>query len=549
MAGAKAAVHAIADAQGDLAVSLQVVWVVWGGWGRANQCAEENGLDADWAAPTIKARAGRRRERLRVVANEPIGPYALIRVERGGLDLGIPGQFFMLEAPGRPLPRPMSLCQAPAGELAFRLEAVGPGTRALATTRAGRRAPRLRPARQRLPPRRREAACSGGGIGIAPFPYLSERLGGPPAILGFRSDWHAEAAALVPNAEFVVEPTLVTEPLADLVTLCYKSSRAAPSRCSTPSATCCPVHSSHGRRRWPAATGRLRMLRGDRRAFSSASASPVRCWRRRRDPNASGCLDALEAPEVARALDAFVSKTVTPLPRDGNRPVGSPRPTPACSTRSASRTPGIEGLLADVLPLLPSSACRSGSLSAGRRVRVRRVSPRSTTEPRWRRSSSTCRARTSRRRPRRRRDRRAARARTSTPLYAKLSPAVTDLRRDGARRRGRGGRRALAREHVRRPRPRRAEPRAAVGAVLGGCSGPARSRSPSPPCTSATAPRAFRSSAWGAPRRDATRSSSSLRERPQWPSGTVLFSDPEAPGRVRRELAEELTARGLSQPP
>jgi NAD(P)H-flavin reductase len=58
----------------------------------------------------------------------------------------------------------------------------------------------------------------GGGIGVAPFPYLSEQLGSPRAILGFRSEWHAEAAALVPNAEVVVEPTLVTEPLRDLAT-------------------------------------------------------------------------------------------------------------------------------------------------------------------------------------------------------------------------------------------------------------------------------------------------------------------------------------------
>ena len=43
----------------------------------------------------------------------------------------------------------------------------------------------------------------GGGIGIAPLPFLSEALEHPPAILGFRSDWHAEAAALVPNAEVV----------------------------------------------------------------------------------------------------------------------------------------------------------------------------------------------------------------------------------------------------------------------------------------------------------------------------------------------------------
>jgi dihydroorotate dehydrogenase (NAD+) catalytic subunit len=36
--------------------------------------------------------------------------------------------------------------------------------------------------------------------------------------------------------------------------------------------------------------------------------------------NASGCLDALTAPGVARQLDAFVTKTVTPLPREGNPP-------------------------------------------------------------------------------------------------------------------------------------------------------------------------------------------------------------------------------------
>ena len=51
----------------------------------------------------------------------------------------------------------------------------------------------------------------GGGIGIAPFPYLAEALEQPPAILGFRSAHHAEAAVLVPNAEVVIDPVLVTE--------------------------------------------------------------------------------------------------------------------------------------------------------------------------------------------------------------------------------------------------------------------------------------------------------------------------------------------------
>ena len=51
----------------------------------------------------------------------------------------------------------------------------------------------------------------GGGIGIAPLPYLAEALEHPPAVLGFRSEHHAEAAALVPNAEVVIDPVLVTE--------------------------------------------------------------------------------------------------------------------------------------------------------------------------------------------------------------------------------------------------------------------------------------------------------------------------------------------------
>jgi NAD(P)H-flavin reductase len=164
----------------------------------------------------------RRKEARKVVANEVVGPYALLRVERGGLDPGRPGQFFMLEAPGRLLPRPMSLCQAPRGELAFLLEAVGPGTRALAATEPGDEIHVFGPLGNGYRLDVEKPLLVGGGIGVAPLPYLSEQLGGPPAILGFRSDWHAEAAALVPNAEVVVEPTLVTEPLSDVVTDSYK---------------------------------------------------------------------------------------------------------------------------------------------------------------------------------------------------------------------------------------------------------------------------------------------------------------------------------------
>jgi dihydroorotate dehydrogenase electron transfer subunit len=164
----------------------------------------------------------RRRERLEVVCKEAVGPYTLLRLERGGLDPGIPGQFFMLEAPGRVLPRPMSLCQAPPGLLTFLLEAVGPGTRALAAVEPGEAIHVFGPLGNGYRLDVERPLLVGGGIGVAPFPYLSEQLGSPPAILGFRSDWHAEAAALVPNAKVVVEPTLVTEPLRDLATDCCK---------------------------------------------------------------------------------------------------------------------------------------------------------------------------------------------------------------------------------------------------------------------------------------------------------------------------------------
>ena len=152
-----------------------------------------------------------RRERRSVLGAEPVGPYTLLRLERGSLDPGTPGQFFMLEAPGRLLPRPMSVCLAPPGELGFLIDPIGPGTRALCGLAVGDRLGILGPLGNGFRLDVERPLLVGGGIGVAPFPYLSESLGEPPAVLGFRSDWHAEAAALVPNAEVVLEPTFVTE--------------------------------------------------------------------------------------------------------------------------------------------------------------------------------------------------------------------------------------------------------------------------------------------------------------------------------------------------
>jgi len=158
-----------------------------------------------------------RRELVRVTGNEAVGPYTLLRVDAGGLDAGLPGQFFMLEAPGRLLPRPMSVCLAAAGELAFLIDPIGPGTRALCSLERGQELHALGPLGNGFDLDVERPLLVGGGIGIAPLPFLSQRLGGPPAILGFRSDWHAEAAALLPNAEVCVEPVYVTELVPDAI--------------------------------------------------------------------------------------------------------------------------------------------------------------------------------------------------------------------------------------------------------------------------------------------------------------------------------------------
>ncbi len=152
-----------------------------------------------------------RREARRVAGSERIGPYTLLRLERGGLDPGVPGQFFMLEAPGRLLPRPLSLCLAPPGELAFLIDPVGPGTEALCALGPGEEIHVYGPLGHGYRLDVARPLLVGGGIGMAPLPYLAEALGGAPAVLGFRTAAHAEAAALLPVAEVCVEPTLVTE--------------------------------------------------------------------------------------------------------------------------------------------------------------------------------------------------------------------------------------------------------------------------------------------------------------------------------------------------
>jgi dihydroorotate dehydrogenase (NAD+) catalytic subunit len=263
--------------------------------------------------------------------------------------------------------------------------------------------------------------------------------------------------------------------------------------------------------------------------------------------NASGCLDALEAPEVSRALDAFVTKTVTPQPREGNRPVRIAETEAGMLNSIGLENPGIEGLLNDKLPRLAELGVSlwvsvggfAGSdyaelcAALDDRPEVTAIElnlscPNVEEAPE---SAAEIVA--------------AARPRTGKTLYAKLSPAATNLP-ETARAVQAAGADGLSLVNTIRGLAldeKTLQPR--LGHELGGYSGPALR-----PIALAAVFQCYR--ATGLPivgmggiatGRDALdflaagASSVAL--------GTVLFADPDAPGRVRRELAEELASRGL----
>jgi dihydroorotate dehydrogenase (NAD+) catalytic subunit len=68
--------------------------------------------------------------------------------------------------------------------------------------------------------------------------------------------------------------------------------------------------------------------------------------------NASGCLDALTAPDVARQLDGFVTKTITPQPREGNPPPRIAETEHGMLNAIGLANPGRERFLSEILPRL-----------------------------------------------------------------------------------------------------------------------------------------------------------------------------------------------------
>jgi dihydroorotate dehydrogenase (NAD+) catalytic subunit len=264
--------------------------------------------------------------------------------------------------------------------------------------------------------------------------------------------------------------------------------------------------------------------------------------------NASGCLDALEAPEVARALDAFVTKTVTPQPREGNRPVRIAETEAGMLNSIGLENPGIDGLLRDKLPRLSELGVpiwvSVGGFSASDYADLCAVldgqAEVSTLElnlscPNVEEAPESAAEIVA-----------AARSQTTKPLYAKLSPAATDLP-ETARAVHAAGADGLSLVNTIRGLAldeRTLQPR--LGHELGGYSGPALK-----PIALAAVYQCYRATGLPIVGMGGITSGRDALEFIATGAtvvalGTVLFADPRAPARIRRELGEELAARGLA---
>jgi dihydroorotate dehydrogenase (NAD+) catalytic subunit len=239
--------------------------------------------------------------------------------------------------------------------------------------------------------------------------------------------------------------------------------------------------------------------------------------------NASGCLDALTAPDVAQELDAFVTKTVTPRPRAGNEPVRIAETEVGMLNSIGLANPGIDSFRQDVLPRLAELDlpiwASVGGLSADDYADLCRqldeepvveavelnLSCPNVAEPAGSVAEIVA----------------AAREATSKKLYAKLSAAGGDV-----------GSVAVA----------------AAEAGADGLSGPALR-----PIALAAVFVCFKATGLpivGMGGVETGRHALQLiaAGASVCALGTVLFSDPEAPGRIRSELAAEAEALGFENP-
>jgi dihydroorotate dehydrogenase (NAD+) catalytic subunit len=262
--------------------------------------------------------------------------------------------------------------------------------------------------------------------------------------------------------------------------------------------------------------------------------------------NASGCLDALAAPGVARSLDAFVTKTVTPEPREGNERERIAETDHGMLNSIGLQNLGRERFLEEVLPRLRALAIplwvSVGGFAAHEyaetctrlddvTIELNLSCPNVDEAPE---SAAEIVA--------------ACRASTPLPIYAKLSAAQPDMG-EAARAVEAAGADGLSLVNTIRGLeldPATLRPR--LGKGVGGYSGPALK-----PVALAAVYAAFRATELPIVGMGGVRSGRDAAEflaagASRIAVGTALFADPGAPARIRRELAETAASLGATSP-
>jgi dihydroorotate dehydrogenase (NAD+) catalytic subunit len=265
--------------------------------------------------------------------------------------------------------------------------------------------------------------------------------------------------------------------------------------------------------------------------------------------NASGCLDALTAPEVARSLDAFVTKTVTPLPREGNPPVRIAETEAGLLNSIGLANPGVDAFLERVLPRLlelgPPVWVSVGGFAAeefsdlcarldatGAAVLELNLSCPNVAAPEDEATAIVA----------------AARAVTGKPLYAKLSPALPDLPAVALAAAEAGADGLSLVNTIRGLALDGATLAPTLGTATGGLSGPALR-----PIALAAVHACYRATGLPIVGMGGVETGRHALEliaagASAVALGTVLFGDPAAPARIRRELEQEAARHGFAHP-
>ena len=259
--------------------------------------------------------------------------------------------------------------------------------------------------------------------------------------------------------------------------------------------------------------------------------------------NASGCLDALTAPAAARARDGFGTKTVTPEPREGNPPVRIAETDHGMLNAIGLANPGRDRFLAQTLPALRALGVplwvSVGGFSAAEyaetcaqlddvTIELNLSCPNVDEAPE---SAAEIVA--------------ACREATELPLWAKLSPAAWDIA-EVARAVEAAGADGLSLVNTMRGLALDASLRPILARGTGGYSGPALK-----PIALAAVHACRRATALPIVGMGGVQTGRDALEliacgATNVALGTVLFADPDAPARIRGELAEALEAAGFS---